>query len=1414
MNKPALGPLASALLATTAAPLAAHAQGAAQAPAAGQPQVLLPGYVPQSEIATPTNQTPVVQGAAPKAVAASGTQALIAQADTQRQRGRKDLSTAALQRALSNSPNNPDVLQRFAQYTIQDGDYAAANTWLQRLRSATSPKDSRVVALERQLSAANAPQVSESLATAPVPNAAPTPAAAPKPPRRAPPPIATVAPRRAAPVVAPTPVRTAPRKHKAPQTLAVADAEPPPHPIPYAAPQPAPAAAPQPAPAPAEPRPAPPSPDPGAQARTSGFLALNGGDLATAERDFNQALRLRTGDLDAAGGLGVIRLQQQRFSEARELLLRAIKGPDGNERWGQALQTAEFFAGLERARTAYNAGRYGEAEQEARRLVETSSTNRIEALILLGQAEARQNRPAEAETAFRQAIAITATRVDAISGLAQALADLGRFDEASRVIAQVPNGQAAAVRSNIERARAADLQRKGDMFGAAAALASAVQTTPSDPWTRFDFARLLLAQGQVAQSQAVAAPLYTASDPESLQAAALYSDQRGRSAEAALLLRRIPESARNAAVRELAGRFEGEAVLAQAKQWGLAGQKTQAVGLVRNYLSRSSPPFEMRGRIAQTLLDLGDIYQAGAMALEAARSPPATFSPSDASGFLAVLAQTGQDGAAMSLLAAAARQAQGSPANQQAYRSLTASFSAQRADRLRAAGDYAGAFDILSQAFALSPRDPGLIGALARLYQTGNMPQQAQQAFDSLLSMSPNDIDAIRGAAQAAQASGDYPRAERLLHRAVSLRPNDPELYFQIGQLEQSRGHDRDALRAFQRADALLKSGRGLNLAGGARPGGVLGPNPFLRSTPAPAPSAYGGPAAAYPAPSYGGASAYGAGFVPMSLQEPAGSDAPRGGGPMVYSAQAEPPIYAQPGSGGPMTYSAQAEPPTYAPTMPANSAPYGVQPTFAQPGADSSAYPPQGYAQGQPSGPFTLPGLGDPAYPAPAPSLPYGTPGPGYQAQAGIYDNAATAAPLPSYPGPAPGLDPAATGFAPPPAPAGSASAPDQPLPLRINQQIDALRESTSPRIEGEADLRTRSGQQGTSALFETTTHAEASFSPWGTGQLGVAVAPLFISGGVPNAAAAALIGTTPLALARATAAGKTLTLNTANTLHDTGAALSVFYRSDNINADVGSTPLGFEQTNLSGGISGHIPLGGGSQLRGSIEQRPVTDSVLSYGGQIDPQTGVKSGSVIRDSGSFGGSVTFGAGGAYADGTYKSVRGNNVAANTGYEVNAGVYYRPIDSDGNRLQVGVNVNMQSYQKNLRFFSFGQGGYFSPQQFISMGLPISYTVDRTKWHWSLGFTVGMQSYTEDSSPIFPTLPYAQASMVDYAAGFPTISAVYPGDTHTGVAIAALASGEYKILPTTVTGAELSVDTFGIYSEYKFRFYLRRTLTGAD
>ncbi|CAN7148341.1 cellulose synthase subunit BcsC-related outer membrane protein [Phenylobacterium sp. LjRoot219] len=1062
-------------------------------------------------------------------------------------------------------------------------------------------------------------------------------------------------------------------------------------------------------------------------------------------------MRQRASDTDASGGLGLVRLRQERFADAAELLGRAARGP-GGERWREALTSARFYAGLQAARADLAAGRLEKAAASARTLARSGAKDSIEASMVLGEALTAQQRYAEAADAYREVLARDPQRLEARAGLAEALSRTGQVDEAARLAADLPRTrEGAAQRGRIERARADELQARGDAFGAGAALAASVAADPTNPWSRYQYARFLVGQGQTQQAAQVATPLFTAEAPDidTLQAAALYAEFAGRPDQALALIGRIPQGARNPAVRELAQRLDVQAVIERAKLQARSGQSVQGVATLRDFVAQNNLPFAARSRAAEALLDMGDSYQAGSLALAAAREPlPEGTRPGDVAGFVNVLGAAGQDDAAAALLNATAQTAR-TAEEQTAWRQIYAGYSVRRADQLRQAGDYSRAFDTLSAGFAVAPNSPDLLAGLGRLYQTGGMPDKAAQVYDALLRQRPRDPAVLLDAARAASSAGDQGRAASLLRMATELKPNDAELFYELGRVEQARGRDREALRAMKRAEALLQGpGPGGMAAAGAAPGagGVLGPNPF-------------GAAGASPIP----------GFAPSAPAWPAAPPAPSYGVPANSNPAASFPGTVAGGS------------------PPATSAAYAglVSPAgYAGPGA-APAFPQAAY----PQAPYPQPGYPQPGYPQP------GYPQAGYPQAGGVYPP-----PLPQGAAAQP-----SSGWLQPPTQSRRQGAVDPSAPLgdRVRGEIVNLQEDTAARLEGKFHARVRSGDSGTSELAEVSARGTAAASPFGRGRLGLVVEPVWLNAGTPETYAAANLGTNPL-LGQPPGTFPTLKARS-----DMGAAVSINYDSKSVHVDVGTTPLGFDTTNLNAGVV-VSPKVGPMTVRASIQQRPVTDSVLSYAGDTDPVTGIESGAVVRQQGGLGVSADFGRAGLYADAYAKKYRGRKVAENTAYEVNGGAYLRAYDDGENTLQLGVNVNFQSYDKNLRFFSLGHGGYFSPQTYVAAALPVTFTHKSALWSFSGNLSPGLQSYTEDSAPVFPNNPALQSRLTTMTITNANVVPYYPSASRTGFGLAGKANGEYRVDTRTFAGGEFAFDTFGRYSEYVFNIYLRQLL----
>jgi len=184
------------------------------------------------------------------------------------------------------------------------------------------------------------------------------------------------------------------------------------------------------------------------------------------------------------------------------------------------------------------------------------------------------------------------------------------------------------------------------------------------------------------------------------------------------------------------------------------------------------------------------------------------------------------------------------------------------------------------------------------------------------------------------------------------------------------------------------------------------------------------------------------------------------------------------------------------------------------------------------------------------------------------------------------------------------------------------------------------------------------------------------------------------------------------------TGTSLAVGWSDDRLSFDVGTTPLGFAVTNWTGGISYAGRLGT-TGWRLTASRRPMSNSLLSFAGARDPSTGVEWGGVMATGGAL--SLSWDQGqenGVWADISHHRLTGKNVADNHRTRLMGGYYRRLINKNNEMLSAGVNLMYWRYNKDLGDYSLGQGGYYSPQRYVSVSLPISYARRTADWSFLL------------------------------------------------------------------------------------------------
>jgi hypothetical protein len=135
----------------------------------------------------------------------------------------------------------------------------------------------------------------------------------------------------------------------------------------------------------------------------------------------------------------------------------------------------------------------------------------------------------------------------------------------------------------------------------------------------------------------------------------------------------------------------------------------------------------------------------------------------------------------------------------------------------------------------------------------------------------------------------------------------------------------------------------------------------------------------------------------------------------------------------------------------------------------------------------------------------------------------------------------------------------------------------------------------------------------------------------------------------------------------------------------------------------------------------------------------------------------------------------------------------------------VNTTLMHYDKNLSYFTYGQGGYFSPQQYVILNLPVEYMGRNGLFTYDLKGSIGVQHYRQDASNYFPITGNIQPGSSGAAGG------VYSSSSKTGVSYSFSATGEYQLAPQLTVGATASLGNAYQYREYLAAVYVRYSFT---
>lgn len=263
-----------------------------------------------------------------------------------------------------------------------------------------------------------------------------------------------------------------------------------------------------------------------------------------------------------------------------------------------------------------------------------------------------------------------------------------------------------------------------------------------------------------------------------------------------------------------------------------------------------------------------------------------------------------------------------------------------------------------------------------------------------------------------------------------------------------------------------------------------------------------------------------------------------------------------------------------------------------------------------------------------------------------------------------------------------------------------------------------------------------------------------------------------------------------------NTGTAFGIGWLANSWSADIGTTPIGFGQQNIVGGLnlSGDL---GDVGWKATLSRRAETSSTLSYAGMTvpngvnDPQ-GKEWGGVMKTGINLGGSYDLGGSvGYWASAQLHKMTGDGVEDNTRLGLLGGTYWKIINEENRRLSLGLNLMYLNYDKNLSEYAYGNGGYYSPQQYFSASIPVNY-YERLNdgFSYLVSGSVSNSWTTEDA-------PY----------GLSTADSTQGG----GFGFSLQAAAEQRISKRWYLGASVDVQRSDFYEPNHLLFYAKYTFT---
>ena len=284
-----------------------------------------------------------------------------------------------------------------------------------------------------------------------------------------------------------------------------------------------------------------------------------------------------------------------------------------------------------------------------------------------------------------------------------------------------------------------------------------------------------------------------------------------------------------------------------------------------------------------------------------------------------------------------------------------------------------------------------------------------------------------------------------------------------------------------------------------------------------------------------------------------------------------------------------------------------------------------------------------------------------------------------------------------------------------------------------------------------------------------------------------------------------------------NSGAGLAVGWRTldERWSFDLGHTPSGYAVGNWLGGVTVNGDLGRFG-WGATLSRRPMSNSLLSQAGAVDPRSGIAWGGVTANGVTFSlGYDQGGRNGLWSNWGWHHLSGHNVADNTRARAMAGWYHKLVQRPDMRLDVGLTAMYWRYAHDLGGYSLGQGGYYSPQRYTSLGVPVGFAWRNDDWSVRVDASLSASSARTEASDRFPVQAVNARVLAALEAHYGPLALdetgrYSSGGSSSGSGHRLYAAVERRLGDHFVLGVAGTLQRSQDYSPNTFQLYLRYTL----